>query len=86
MRKLNKLNNAIVYFGRLRNNEVAIQISEEDIILGLTKIDCIECDATGKVSIPDGEIGITYSKENPCPEKICKCVVCKGTGKILINC
>ena len=64
---------AIVYRGLLREHEIPIRISIEEALLGIASIDCPECDGTGEWPYyPDDTVG--------------RCVECKGTGRKTISC
>lgn len=60
-------------------------ISTKDLLSGFIQIPCDDCDGTGICYIPEGEIGIMYNPENPCPHKGYQCVCCKGTGKSYVT-
>jgi hypothetical protein len=63
----------IGYFGFLRETE--IEVHPIDLSCGAGQIDCPECGGDGD-----------WTKYHPEPEKgPYQCVVCKGTGKVLIS-
>lgn len=63
----------IGYFGFRRDTE--IEVKPVDLGCGAGRIDCIECEGTGD-----------WTRFHPEPENgPYQCVVCKGTGKVLIS-
>lgn len=74
-----------IYYGWYRDVIILTPINNIDILNGYMMTKCLDCDGTGKFEVPDGEIGITYDRNNKCPFKCEQCVACKGTGKIYIN-
>lgn len=57
-------------------------ITNEDMINGFIKTKCNDCNGTGLFKIPNGEYGVMYSRSNPVPYKLEKCITCKGIGKV----
>jgi hypothetical protein len=63
----------IVYVGTLRDNPVACEVRHLDC--GAGRITCLECGGDGD-----------WTKYHPTPERgPFPCVVCKGTGFVLVS-
>ena len=62
---------AVAYFGRFRDQEIRLSVTNKNISEGFCKITCFDCDGSGRYLKPD-DVEIT-------------CGVCKGNGNILIN-
>ena len=73
----------VAYLGWYRETPVEVEIAKEDIKRGYSYIPCFECEGTGIWDYyPDDYFPIGYV---PIKTDL-SCVVCKGTGKVLINC
>ena len=68
----------LLYVGFFRDNKIPIRINPKHSILSITSIPCIECGGTG--------VWDYYPDDYEHVHGDTVCVVCKGTGKILINC
>lgn len=66
---------AFIVFGFNRTGEKPIKIFKQSSELGIAKVKCLECGGTGKGLWPEDD-----------EWREMKCVPCKGTGQIYIDC